>query len=469
MPGYTGLTVTLDPCNGSEERFLSLTISLDNDGDLAYDGDDSDCQAAAAPQIGVSPPSKDYGDVAVAGSSSQVFTISNGGTADLVVSGMTLTDTTNFSLDAAGGPGGCGNVTPTIVAGDNCTVSVAFSPQSAAAFNETFSVASNDGTNPTVDVALTGNGVTGPTPNISVSPSSIDFGEVNVGDTPAGEVTLSNTGPADLVVSDIALDNTAVYSLDPAGGSNPCGSATPTIVTGDNCTVAVTFAPLADGGPFNAKVTIDSNAPGVDVPLTGTGFLDTDVDGVRDSVDDFPNDSSKASPQSATGTGKILVDAGTNALSMVAAVAEDAVDQTGKPSGVTFPDGLVTFQVAVPGAGDNAAVTITFPSTVPAGAKYYKVDAAGFSEFPTGVFAANNVTLDLTDGGNGDTDGNADSVITDPGGVAFPAPPPPSSGGGGGCSITDAGSRWDNGAAIALLGLLAMLIALRFRRKNNRR
>lgn len=475
VPGYAGLTqATLDPCNGSEERFTSLTISLDNDGDLLYDGDDPDCQAAAAPQIDVAPASKAYGDVTVGSSSSQAFTISNGGGADLVVSGMTLTDTTNFSLDPAGGPSGCGGTTPTIAAGDNCTVVVAFSPQSAAAFNGTFSVTSNDATNSPLDVPLTGSGVIGSTPNIAVTPANIDFGQVDAGTSSSpAEMTISNTGSAPLSVSGIALDNAAVYSLDPSGGSNPCGGVTPVIAAGDNCTVDAVFAPVDDGGPFNATVTVESDdpdTPSVDVPFTGTGFLDTDGDGVGDSVDDFPDDASKATPQSATGTGKILVHAGTNALSMVAAVAEGDVDQTGKPSGYTFPDGLVTFQVVVPAAGDNAVVTITFPSAVPTGAKYYKVDAAGFSEFAAAVFADNTVTLDLTDGGNGDTDGNEDSVVTDPGGLAVPVavPPPPSSDGGGGCSVTGEGSRWDSGAAIALLGLLAMFIALRFRKRKDK-
>ncbi len=47
VPGYNGLGVALDPCNGTEERFASLTISLDNDGDGLYDGDDPDCAAPA--------------------------------------------------------------------------------------------------------------------------------------------------------------------------------------------------------------------------------------------------------------------------------------------------------------------------------------------------------------------------------------------------------------------------------------
>lgn len=43
VPGYANITAALNPCNGSEERFASLTVSLDNDGDLLTDGADPDC------------------------------------------------------------------------------------------------------------------------------------------------------------------------------------------------------------------------------------------------------------------------------------------------------------------------------------------------------------------------------------------------------------------------------------------
>ncbi|MGB3097383.1 MAG: choice-of-anchor D domain-containing protein [Candidatus Deferrimicrobiaceae bacterium] len=469
MPGYVGLTVALDPCNGSEEQFTSRTISLDNDGDLLYDGDDPNCQAVGVPTISVAPPSKDYGDVTVMSSSSQVFTISNGGGADLVLSDGVLSDMTNFSLSLNGGTNPCGDVEPlTIGALDNCTVSVAFIPQDVGTFPATITITSNDTTNSPLIVDLTGNGVLGPAPNLAVTPAIVDFGEVNVGDTPAVEVTLSNTGTDNLVVSGIALDNAAVYSLDETGGLNPCGSLTPTIVAGDNCTVDVIFAPAEDGGPFNATVTIDSNTPSVDVPVTGTGFLDTDGDGVGDSVDDFPNDASKATPLAATGTGKITVDAGTNALSMVAAVAEGDVDPTGKPSGFTFPDGLVTFKVAVPGNGDNAVVTITFPSGQPVGSQYFKVNAGGFFEFAGATINTDNVVLLLTDGGSGDIDNTADAMITDPGGLAVPVPVSSSSGGSSGCSFIGSGGN-GGGGAVLFLTLLAILVTLRRQRAKARR
>ncbi|NNG46151.1 MAG: choice-of-anchor D domain-containing protein [Deltaproteobacteria bacterium] len=466
VPGYATITASLDPCDGSEERWTPGTTSLDNDGDLLYDSADPDC-GPAAPQIDVDPASNDFGDVTVGNTSAVEVTISNTGTADLDLFDGVLSDTTNFSLDLNGGTNPCTDTPPPIAPGGNCTVSAAFMPQSVAAFTATITVTSNDPTNSPLDIPLSGNGVAVATPNIAVSPATVDFGEVNVGNTPATEVTLSNTGSADLVVSGIALDNAAVYSVDETGGANPCGTLTPTIVAGDNCTVDVIFAPAADGGPFNANVTIDSNdpdTPSAVVPLTGTGFEDTDGDGVGDSVDDFPNDDSKATPQSATGTGKITVDAGTNALSMVAAVAL-APGQT--VSGFTFPDGLVTFQVAVPAPGDNAVVTLTFPSGQPSGGKYFKDDGSGtLVEFAGATVNTDNVVLMLTDGGSGDNDNTADSVINDPGGLATPVSS--GGGGGGGCSVIGSGIN-GGGGAVLFLTLLAILVTLRRQRARARR
>ena len=430
-----------------------------------------------APRIGVAPASKDYGAVTAGSSSGQVFTLSNTGTASLAVSGMTLTDTTNFSLNTGGGPKGCASAAPTIPAGDNCTVSVGFVPQSVSSFSATFSIASNDVANPTVNVSLTGNGVAGPVPNIGVSPASVDFGPVVVGNSSIQEVTLSNTGTANLSVSGIALSGSAAYSRNLSGGSNPCGSATPTIAPAGNCTIEVTFAPQADGGPFGATVTVSSNdpdTPNAAVSLTGTGSSDSDGDGVGDSVDNFPADPSKATPPAATGTGKITVDAGSNPLSIVETLSDTEVNQTGRPPGYEFPDGLVTFQVAVTNPGDNAVVTLTFPSTIPEGAKYYQVSAGGFSEFPSAVIDGNTVTLVITDGGNGDNDGAANGTIDHIGGIATPIPPPSTGGGGGGgggggCSVYGVDAKGDTGAVLGSLALLAIFAALRRRKAKARR
>lgn len=464
-PGTEHPNMPTNPCNqGGNENFAGGPDGLDNDGDLLYDGTDSDCGAAGTPDIAVSPTSIDFGDVTVLTTSSPVeVTISNTGTADLELFDGVLSDSTNFILDLNGGTNPCGDAPPPIAPGGNCTVSVAFSPRSVGLFNAMITVTSNDPDEGTLDFPLTGNGVAEAIQNISVTPASVNFGLVDVGATPAIEVTISNTGSADLAVSGIALDNTAVYSLNETGGTNPCGTLTPTIAPNDNCTLDVIFAPDVDGGPFTATVTIDSNdpdTPTVDVPVTGTGFLDSDGDGVGDSADDFPADASKATPEAATGTGKITVDAGTDTLNNVAAVAV-APGQT-VPSGYTFPDGLVTFRVAVAAPGDNAVVTLAFPSGQPSGGKYFKDDGSGaLVEFEGAMINTDNVVLMLTDGGSGDNDNTADTMINDPGGLATPVPSPSGGGGGGGCSVNGSGGGGNGTAVIIFITLLAVLVALR--------
>jgi hypothetical protein len=559
----------LDPCDGSEEQFPSRSVSLDNDGDGDTDLLDSDCQAATAPQIGVAPSPNDYGDVTVGDSLSQEFTISNTGTAALDVSGMTLGDTTNYSLNVNGGGTPCGSATPTIAAGGgSCTVAVTFSPLSAGAHDSNLSIASNDTTNSPLNVPLTGNGVVPPTPtpdiavtdsvapgndldvpfgsvtvgtsadqtvtvtnagtdnlligtvasadplpapfsilndtcssqtlapsasctitvrfapnatsslsdtfdipsndpdedpvtvsvsgtgtgapvpNISV-PASVDLGEVVENDTSApSEVIISNTGSLDLTVSSIAIDAGTDFTLDLGGGSNPCTTANPIIPAGDNCSVVVVFAPKSVGAiSDNLAITSDDpDQPNVNVLLSGTG-----LDNVTPAV------------TAATGTGTITLDTSGNPGTSVSGIqalldTDPGLNQTGKPSGVTFPHGLVSFTVNNVAPGGTITVDITFPAAIPAGSKYYKVNAGGFFEFAGAEISGSTVTLTLTDGGSGDLDA-IPGTITDPGGLAVPVPQSSSSSSSG-CSVIGSGGN-EGGGAVLFLTLLAILVTLR--------
>lgn len=121
-------------------------------------------------------------------------------------------------------------------------------------------------------------------PDITVTDSlgsgsdlQMPFPDTTEGVTSSAEtVTLANTGNAALNVSAIQLSgvNPAEFVLDVNGGANPCGSTTPTVAAGDNCTVTVAFAP-ASVGAKGATLEIASNDPDeatVDVSLTGTGL-----------------------------------------------------------------------------------------------------------------------------------------------------------------------------------------------------
>lgn len=83
-------------------------------------------------------------------------TIRNDGTADLAVTDIALSDTVNFGLDENGGASPCGVISPTLEPGAECTVTVAFEPQSNAVFTAAMTIASNDPTSPQYDMGLAG-------------------------------------------------------------------------------------------------------------------------------------------------------------------------------------------------------------------------------------------------------------------------------------------------------------------------
>jgi Ca-activated chloride channel family protein len=107
-----------------------------------------------------------------------------------------------------------------------------------------------------------------------VLPSSYDFGKVTSSNVPAPlEVSVTNTGNAPLLVSNIALGAGASpsFALRLGGGSKPCGSASATIAAGDLCTVEVAFAPSSTG-TFTASLQIVSNdrtSPTTSIPIVG--------------------------------------------------------------------------------------------------------------------------------------------------------------------------------------------------------
>lgn len=109
------------------------------------------------PDIEVVPASYDFGTVTTGNVPAPlVVKINNNGSAALSVSGIALTDTTNFSLDLGGGSSPCNTASPTIAAGGSCTFEVTFQPASNSSFNSGVAVNSNDSGSPVTVVALSG-------------------------------------------------------------------------------------------------------------------------------------------------------------------------------------------------------------------------------------------------------------------------------------------------------------------------
>jgi len=275
---------------------------------------------------------------------------------------------------------------------------------------------------------------------------------------------------------DAATITSSTFTLSDGGGPV---SGTVTYDAGSHTATLVPGAALSNSTTYTATVTtgvtdIASNAMASDKVwnfTTVAAGLDSDGDGVPDNLDDSPADASIATPPAVTGTGKIRVDTSANAGTTLShcqtiSASDPGLNQTGKPANQQFPDGLVSFWVEGVTPGATVDVTITFPTVFPAGAKYYKVDSAGFHEFPGAVINGNQVILTLTDGGSGDSDSAADGTIIDPGGVGIPVVS--SSGNGGwGCQVGRSGDATESIGGFVLWAF-PLLWLFGIRRRNRR-
>jgi sugar lactone lactonase YvrE len=198
-----------------------------------------------------------FGNQAVNTSSSeQVVTLTNSGTASLNITSISITGANSVDFAQINT---CGT---TVAAGASCTISVTFTPSALGARSASVTITDNATGSPH-GVALSG---TGTGPSIGLSPTPLTFGRQLVG-TASGiqTVTLSNSGTAALTITGIAVAGANVGDFSQ---TNTCGTS---VAVGANCTMSVTFKPMA-AGTSNASVTIIDNASGSPqaVPLTGT-------------------------------------------------------------------------------------------------------------------------------------------------------------------------------------------------------
>ncbi len=112
-----------------------------------------------------------------------------------------------------------------------------------------------------------------PPPTVSVSPTSHDFGEVDVGSTSVAQTfTMTNTGTAALTPT---ITITGTWAPDFQTQNNTCSGQS--LLPSATCTVQVVFSP-SNEGTESARLLIGSTDPGMgtlDVPLSGTGTAES--------------------------------------------------------------------------------------------------------------------------------------------------------------------------------------------------
>jgi CSLREA domain-containing protein len=209
--------------------------------------------------ISVTPAALDFGtqQTGTTGPPTTI-TIADSGDAALTVGPLALegTGVAAYTLVADGCSG------TTLEPGHHCEAKVRFAPAEDGSFAASL-VVPNSAENQRIE--LGGIGRT-PVGALSISPSSLDFGTLRTATTSAPRmVTVANTGDAALTLGELGLGGPDADQFSLAAG---CSGKT--LVPGESCAVAVTFAPNA-AGELSAALQIPSSVGLRTVPLAGVG------------------------------------------------------------------------------------------------------------------------------------------------------------------------------------------------------
>lgn len=256
--GSTTVTVTYTPtAAGADAGCLAFSsndtarpvVSLDVSGTG---------QVAAAPRIAVAPATLAFGNVTLGTPMARTFTISNTGTAALT---GTVARASGTSAEYAFAPASFN-----VAAGGSQAVTVTYTPTDGTTDGGSLTVSSNDTTTPTTSVTLSGTGVTAPAPAIALTPATLSFGSVVLGNTATLTAQVRNAGTAILNVTTIALCG----GSSPEFGWSPAGPLS--IAPGQATTLTVTYQPTA-AGTDSGCLAISSNDAASPVVNLGVGGI----------------------------------------------------------------------------------------------------------------------------------------------------------------------------------------------------
>ncbi|MBS2032985.1 MAG: choice-of-anchor D domain-containing protein [Deltaproteobacteria bacterium] len=201
------------------------------------------------PKISVSPTHVDYGVVALGAPQSHNITITNIGSSPAGQAGSAL-DIDHVKTKIVPGTGtqdGEFTVVPALTADillgatQRYPLAVQFNPNGAGAKTATLQIFSNDPVNGEVDVPLQADGENLPPCTYTVSPDTLNFGNVGAGRNRILSFKITNTGATDCLLSNLDLGgdtSSPPFSLP----NGPIASQT--LAAGSSLDVPVKFAPI---------------------------------------------------------------------------------------------------------------------------------------------------------------------------------------------------------------------------------
>jgi hypothetical protein len=179
--------------------------------------------------------------------------VTNGGNTSVAINQVTASGI-GFSVSKI-------SVPVTLNAGQSTTLTATFTAGTAGTASGNIAIAST-APNPTLNIPLSATGVTAG--SLAASPTSVGFGNVQVGSTQSQTETLRNTGGSTLRILTANVSGT---------GFSTNGLTVPTnLNAGQSLTFNLTFTPAAGGAASGSlALTADGAVPNVNVSLSGTG------------------------------------------------------------------------------------------------------------------------------------------------------------------------------------------------------
>jgi Abnormal spindle-like microcephaly-assoc'd, ASPM-SPD-2-Hydin len=309
-----------------------------------------------SPALTASAPSLNFGDVQMGSKATLQLTLTSSGTAPVTISSSTIAGQA-FGISSVAYPAGITGWPATLNPGQQVVLSIAFAPDSATSFTGDLAVASN-ASGGTADVPLSGTGDAVPAPNLTLSTTSIDFGQSVIGTKVSRTLTLTSTGNAPLNINTIMVSG-AMFSVGTV-------SLPATLQPGQQLQVTVTFDPTT-AGTDSGTLTVTSDDPSgpATVSLGGTGTATTTPQlTVSPTVVNFGNvplNAASTQPVTLTSTGSAAVTIN------AATVTGPGFSVTGANFPLTLnPNQSVTLQVQFDPTAAGAAsgqMTVTSNST----------------------------------------------------------------------------------------------------------
>ena len=215
-----------------------------------------------SPALTASAPSLDFGNVQMGSKAVLQLTLTSSGTAPVTISSSTIAGQ-GFQISSVAYPPGISSWPATLNPGQQVVLSITFAPDSANSFTGDLALASN-ANGGTANISLSGTGDAVPTPNLTLSATSISFGQTQIGSKVPRTLTLTSTGNAPLSISTITVSG-AAFSLGAV-------SLPATLQPNQQLTLTVTFDPTAEGSDAGTLTVTSNDASGpATVSLGGSG------------------------------------------------------------------------------------------------------------------------------------------------------------------------------------------------------